>query len=484
MILEDLKKWFEEEWVRIDTQGNIAGECGTMKSKTRPTRCLPKAKAQSLSKSERKATTAKKLAGGKKGKQFVSNTKKAKVTRENKNIYETNTDTYQLKQTLSPEIFDDNNNMKSDVRERLNMISKEFIKFLDMPIMVEDIILTGSLANYNWTENSDVDLHILVNFENFGIDKDYLKKYFDSKKTIWNGTYPITVKGYDVEMYVQDVSEIHTSTGIYSIKDDEWVTEPERKNIKIDLVKVREKANLLAKEIDALITSVNTSEIKLDRIKKLTDKIKRYRKIGLESEGEYSYENLAFKYLRNTGYLQKLKDFKKYLITKSYSLLEKKDDRCTRIAKRKYEEWPSAYASGAVVKCRQGKIWKDIKEDSHQGDDINIQEIHQFVDFCSNTLKSNRPEVKLHTTSEFANNNNSFGYYNPETKQMDISAYNRNLADILRTIAHEMVHHKQNLKGALNINSGQDASPEENQANQLAGLLLRVYGRNNPHIYE
>jgi predicted nucleotidyltransferase len=484
MLLEDLKKWFDEEWVRIDTQGNIAGDCGTMKSKKTPTRCLPKAKAQSLSKSERKATTSKKLAGGKKGKQFVANTKKAKVTRESVNIYETNLNSSQLKQTLAPEIFDDNENMKSEIRDRLNMISKEFIKFLDMPIMAEDIILTGSLANYNWSEDSDVDLHILVNFENFGIDKEVLKKYFDSKKTIWNSTYPITVKGYDVEMYVQDVNEVHTSTGIYSIKDDEWVTKPERQDIKIDLVKVREKANYLAKEIDALITSIDTSELKLDRIKKLKDKIKRYRKIGLETEGEYSYENLAFKYLRRMGYLKKLEDFKKYLITKNYTLVEKKDDRCTRIAKRKYEEWPSAYASGAVVKCRQGKIWKDIKEDTQQLDEVNIQEIQQFVDFCTNTLKADKPQLKLHTTSEFTDNNNSFGYYDPRTQEINISAHNRNLADVLRTIAHEMVHHKQNLKGILNINSGQDASPEENQANQLAGLLLRVYGRNNPHIYE
>lgn len=81
---ESLRNWFDEEWVRIDTQGNITGPCGTMKNKKVPSRCLPKAKAQSLSKAERAATARKKKKAGKTGKQFVPNTKKAKVTKEEK----------------------------------------------------------------------------------------------------------------------------------------------------------------------------------------------------------------------------------------------------------------------------------------------------------------------------------------------------------------------------------------------------------------
>jgi hypothetical protein len=77
VIQESLRDWFKEKWVRIDTQGNITGDCGTMKKGKATTRCLPQAKAQSLSQSERRSTVAKKVAGGKKGKQFVKNTKKA-----------------------------------------------------------------------------------------------------------------------------------------------------------------------------------------------------------------------------------------------------------------------------------------------------------------------------------------------------------------------------------------------------------------------
>jgi len=75
----ELKKWREQNWVRIGIDGSIKGPCGTSKDKKRPDRCLPMAKAKSLSKSERAATARKKKAGGVKGKQFVANTPKAKV---------------------------------------------------------------------------------------------------------------------------------------------------------------------------------------------------------------------------------------------------------------------------------------------------------------------------------------------------------------------------------------------------------------------
>ena len=80
-IDESLRDWFKKEkWVRIDTQGNIAGKCGTMPKGKATQRCLPRAKAQSLTKAQRRATARKKVRGSKKGKQFVRNTKKAKVS--------------------------------------------------------------------------------------------------------------------------------------------------------------------------------------------------------------------------------------------------------------------------------------------------------------------------------------------------------------------------------------------------------------------
>jgi len=74
-----LKDWVKQDWVRIGTDGKIKGKCGTSKDKKNPDRCLPRKKAQSLSKAERAKTARKKKRAGAKGKTVVSNTKKAKV---------------------------------------------------------------------------------------------------------------------------------------------------------------------------------------------------------------------------------------------------------------------------------------------------------------------------------------------------------------------------------------------------------------------
>ena len=75
----DLKKWRDQQWVRIGTDGKIKGECGTSKNKKNPDRCLPLSKARSLSQSERATTARKKKKAGARGQQVVSNTPKAKV---------------------------------------------------------------------------------------------------------------------------------------------------------------------------------------------------------------------------------------------------------------------------------------------------------------------------------------------------------------------------------------------------------------------
>ena len=74
-----LKNWLKQDWVRIGVDGSIKGKCGTSKNKKMPDRCLPRAKAMSLSKAERAATARKKKSGQRKGKTVVANTSRAKV---------------------------------------------------------------------------------------------------------------------------------------------------------------------------------------------------------------------------------------------------------------------------------------------------------------------------------------------------------------------------------------------------------------------
>jgi|TARA_B100001094_G_C18031705_1_gene720453 hypothetical protein len=80
--MSELKKWREENWVRIGTDGSILGACGTSKDKKNPDRCLPMAKAKSMSKAERAATAKKKKRAGARGRTVVANTAAGRVSKK------------------------------------------------------------------------------------------------------------------------------------------------------------------------------------------------------------------------------------------------------------------------------------------------------------------------------------------------------------------------------------------------------------------
>jgi len=202
--------------------------------------------------------------------------------------------------------------MKPQIRESLLEIANSFIEFLGFDLFVQDITMTGSLANYNWSDFSDVDLHILYNFNDTLDQEDLFKDLFKLKKTVFNSTHDISVKGFEVELYVQDSNEPHFSSGVYSVLFDKWIVEPEKVSTNIDTKLLFDKAQCWMEKIDSLIDEYEGEETEetIEKISNLQDKIKDYRGVGLEKGGEYSYENLVFKFLRRNGYIQKLFDFK------------------------------------------------------------------------------------------------------------------------------------------------------------------------------
>ena len=228
---------------------------------------------------------------------------------------------FSTRNTLNPKLWEDEA-LKEDVHSALMKIAEEFIKFLNLDLdfdEIADIQLTGSLANYNYTNFSDIDLHILFDFNKIDENEKLVKELLMSKKTIWNKNYPIKVKGYEVEVYPQHLREEHFSTGIYSIMADNWEIKPEVPSkvwSKINIADIKKKAEELKYEIDSL----ETNEDKTSAIDRIKEKIKNMRKAGLESGGEYSVENLVFKVLRRMGYLNKLYTIGREEYKKSLSL--------------------------------------------------------------------------------------------------------------------------------------------------------------------
>ena len=233
---------------------------------------------------------------------------------------------FHLQDELNPKIWESPDKMSSKVRERLLEIAYEFIEFLGVDVIISDVVMTGSLANYNWSQYSDVDLHLIADFEQFSEKELPLyEELFKLKKTLFNDKHNIKIYGYDVELYIQNDVEAHFSSGEYSILFDEWKTKPSKENVEVDTNLIKTKSEHWMKTIDEVIDDVKESPLEsgVESIDKIKDKLKKYRTAGLEDGGEMSNENLVFKVLRRNGYIQKLFDFQNEYQDKKLSLKEK-----------------------------------------------------------------------------------------------------------------------------------------------------------------
>jgi len=237
---------------------------------------------------------------------------------------------FDLKDELNRDIWfldGDTYKMKPEVRNALIEIVENYVDFTDLDLDIEDITLTGSLSNYNWSDFSDVDLHIIMDFPDG--PNSLLKKYLDSRRIIWNSLRDVTIKDFDVEVYAQDSSEPHFASGVYSVLYNEWIVEPTKgEDIEIDTEKLLSKAKGWMEKIDTIEVNAKRKEPQevLDDIQQFKDKLKKYRGSGLKDEGEYSYENLAFKFLRRNDYLKKINDVRNELIDKTLTVEEKVSD--------------------------------------------------------------------------------------------------------------------------------------------------------------
>lgn len=221
-------------------------------------------------------------------------------------------DSFSVKDTLNPKIWEqpsdtENSTMKPKVRKALLKIAEEFIDYLGEDVFVEDIVLTGSLANFNWSEYSDFDLHIHVDLQQYEKDAELYKQLYDLKKQVFNEKHDITIFGYDVELYAQDTEEAHYSSGVYSVLNNEWISEPKKFRNEIDQEVLKKKIKNWTDKIDSAIET-EKDEDDSELLGNIKEKLKKYRQSGLEKDGELSYENLVFKFLRRSGHIQKLFD--------------------------------------------------------------------------------------------------------------------------------------------------------------------------------
>lgn len=230
---------------------------------------------------------------------------------------------FEIQEELNPKIWNEDKTIKEDVKEQLIQIAYEFYEGTDLDADIQDVILTGSLANYNWSEHySDYDLHILIDFSEVSDDIELVKKYVDGARKIWNDYYDVRIEGYEVEVYIQEADEPHISSGMYSLMNEEWIVKPSPIDFELPEDEIKDKARPVMEQISDLEKELEVSndhdyEKFQTKIKSVWNKVKNFRKSGLAEEGgEMSIGNLVFKLLRRNGYIGKIMDMKR----KSYEM--------------------------------------------------------------------------------------------------------------------------------------------------------------------
>jgi hypothetical protein len=225
-------------------------------------------------------------------------------------IIETAQLTLQYHDELNPDLWQDFK-LKPEIKDKLIQIAKAWAEFAKIPSStIHDLIVVGGNANYNYTNFSDIDLHLLIDKSELAESPKLVDEYLKDKKELWGLSHSIKIYGHDVELYAQDINEAFPKgQGVYSLTKDDWLVAPTKQNVDLHNPHIQKKVDEYISRIDSLINS----NAEFEAFGKLKKKFSNMRSAGIKRAGEFSEENLIFKELRNLGYLDKLS---RYLKTK------------------------------------------------------------------------------------------------------------------------------------------------------------------------
>lgn len=370
-----------------------------------------------------------------------------------------------LRDELNPKIWNADNTLKPEVRKALLDIANSYFKSLELDMTIKDVLFTGSLANYGWTDESDIDLHLIVDYKDLK-EIPFLEDYLYLKKKNWLDGHNISIFGFEVEPFAKDEEKQYDYKAIYSVLNNEWIVAPRKDKPTIDFETVKEKVASIMNDID-MIVDIKDNDKQLKSAEKLKNKLGGLRAIGLAKSGEYSNENLIYKTLRKSGYLDKLGDTSDAAFDSKLTMNESR-----RVIKEQVEVVTNLGVTPMVHKL---KVQKGI--DGMTPEKIGV--IKDFISFVCGKLKMQEPvSVCLRRgRDEFIQTTAS---YVPSDNTNHVRCGGRALVDILRSLAHELVHNRQRElgmfgKGDVVQNIGGHI---EDQANSVAGVFIKDFTHN------
>jgi hypothetical protein len=375
------------------------------------------------------------------------------------------TDAVKFHNRLNPVIWARDENMLPEVRDKLLEIAADFREFLGVSdLQVKDITVSGSNAAFSYTPQSDIDLHLVVDFPS---QDDVYQELFNAKKYQYNDEHTLSIGKIPVELYVQNAAEAPVSQGEYSVMNDRWIQVPRKKRARIDDTCVRAKVEDLDARIHSAIQSGDA-----DAMGRLWDKIRNMRQSGLDQHGEFGCENIVFKILRTKGCIKALRDARTAARDHELSLREQNKPR---------QRFRYGFAEDA------GSTWDGVSPSTKMfcEDDLDPDTINDFIQHVASELDIDPlPRVVLHTDPDWGTSNHSFGRYDPEAHTLNVSLTNRHILDVLRTVAHELVHCAQHQTHPLPADAGETGSRWENDANARAGIIMRDWAVTHPEQFD
>jgi predicted nucleotidyltransferase len=424
-----------------------------------------------------------------------------------------------LRSELNPKVWSADNVLKPEVRQVLLDIANSYFESLDLPgLKVKDIYFTGSLANYGWTDGSDIDLHIIVDYGDLS-EVPFLEDYLYLKKKNWLDNHNISIYGFDVEPFAKDEEAEHAYKAIYSVLNNAWVVEPRKDKPTIDFETVKDKSASIMNDIDRII-DITDEDKQFKEAEKLKNKLGGLRTIGLSKEGEYSNENLIYKTLRRAGYLDKLSDTKYDAFDSKLSLNESINEKSVSKAQQRFfgavkgcqdtgkcgsksvrdaadsmskvdvTDFASTKTKGLPEKVQEEEKLKNLGAtpmvhtlkvqsgiDGMTPEKVAI--VKDFISFVCGKLGMVEP-VKVCLRKGRDEYIATTASYVPNDNENHVRCGGRALVDILRSLAHELVHNRQREVGIFGTGDKvQNIGGQiEDQANSVAGVFIKDFTHN------
>jgi hypothetical protein len=379
-------------------------------------------------------------------------------------------DAVKFNDTLNPRLWGSDENLLPEVREKLLAIANDFREFLGVPdLRVQDITVSGSNAAYTYTPHSDIDLHLVVDLPEDAV----YRELFDAKKYQYNTQHNIKIAGYDVELYVQPAGDTHHSQGIYSVKNGDWISVPQRRHPDVDDISVQSKYEDIGHRIEQAIESGDLAQIVA-----VAKKVKQMRQAGLDQTGEFGPENLAFKALRSNGTLDQMRAALQAAQDRQLSLDEQQRNKTKK--KHHYGRVGGMWLPGYEYMTTAPEIANESQDRGQVRDTIK-----QFARSCFRQYGlKNPPKIRIQHNPDWSERTGTFGRFDPDTNTIELAVTGRHMLDILRTLAHELTHAKQNEQGEMPDDAGRTGSPYEDDANAQAGRMMRRWAEQHPDQFK